>query len=325
MEFNKSKKTVVGVTGATGTLGSALVQLFLSRNFAVVCLVRNRKKVKLPETTDLTFIEGDISNKQAVEQFVVGLDACIHLAAHVGHGTIEAYRNVNVIGTQNICDAIVSKNPKCRFVNCSSIAAMRVPKYLTFLATVYARSKHEADEVVKKYQFFHGLMATTVYPGLIYGPGDTKFLPTVIQSLKKEKIFYVSGGEYNAPLIYIDDICELFFLATTRKEALYKHYIGTAGDKIGIHDFFNLIAERVNAKKPSRKINKHLIMPCAILLENIYRLECIQKSPPLSRRVVDILSISFTQQSINENQKIGWRAKVSPREGIDRYLRWANS
>jgi len=314
------KKLKVGITGATGYLGTALTRMFISKGHQVVALVRNSGISEHNGQSNYCEVAGDINNFDALRDLVKQVDVMIHLAAYVGHGSAKDYHRVNVVGTEALCTAITRYNPRCKMINCSSIATLRYPKWFPWVATVYARTKAKADKVVAKYQQLHGLQATTVYPGLIFGPGDTKFVPKVIEAIQQGKLLRISGGEKNAPLIYIDDLCQLFYLATTQKQAIGEHYIGVKPLAVGIHSFFDYLAIRVGKSLPTARFPKWILLPLAIFLEAIFSNFNLKKSPPLTRRVVDILSINLTKNTEQANNSLGWMAKVDYIEGLDNYF-----
>lgn len=311
---------IVGITGISGTLGKRLAEILQQKGMKVIGLVRAESLAKA--NLDYELVTGSVTDKAAVELLVSKVDVIVHLAAHVGHGSKTQYHNVNVGGIENICKAIREHKPSCKLINCSSIASLRIPSLFTPAASIYARSKAKADKVVRRYRSRHKLDISTVYPGLIYGPGDTKFIPKVIEYLDKGHLFYVSGGEKNAPLIYIDDLCKLFYLAIKNPYSGGKRYIGINDDQRGIHHFLDRVASKAQCKRPTRKFNKSIIMPLAITLEMLYSLLRIQKSPPLSRRIVDILSINFPNDIRADNRLLQWEADMPVEDGLDNFFKW---
>lgn len=99
---------------------------------------------------------------------------------------------------------------------------------------------------------------SSVYPGLIYGPGDRKLIPKVIDYLKANKLVLISGGEQHAPLIYIDDLCELFYLTTIKPQAVGQQFIGVGNNAMGIHQFFGLVADDIGATPPKHGLAQYL-------------------------------------------------------------------
>ena len=59
-----AEKTVA-ITGATGFIGAALLDLFLSRNFHVKALVRSPDKLA-PWREQVTAVQGDLDNEGAL-------------------------------------------------------------------------------------------------------------------------------------------------------------------------------------------------------------------------------------------------------------------
>ena len=312
-------RPIIGVTGATGLLGRRVVCRFIEQGYHVVSYVRQRDQL-MYNPRYYSEVQGDLADDCQLEDFVRQIDVCIHLAAHVGHGTYRDYRTVNVEGTQLLCELIAKFNPHCRLVYCSSIATLRYPQWFPWLATKYARSKRQAEMLVKEYAKNKNLKAVTIYPGMIYGPGDRKFVPTIISKLKQGKLFLVGGGEKNAPLIHVDDLAELFYLAAIKREAVGQEYIGVKSGDIGIHRFIEMIAEAVNAPRPRLKIPKWLLQPVAMLWEGLYSLVGVKRLPPISRRIVDVLSINFTKNSAEANTRLGWQPKMDVERGLRQML-----
>lgn len=315
----------IGITGATGGLGQRLTEMAINKGFFVRCLARENSKIDKLVQLNAEIHFGDIRNVDTLSDFVKDIDVCIHLAAHVGFGTKELYRQVNSVGTNNICHAIVNHNSNCRLIYCSTISVLRLNKSMKFLNTNYAISKYYAEKTVEDYAINKGLKETIIYPGLIYGPYDGNFVPTIIEYIKKGKMIFVSGGERDAPLIYIDDLCELFLLSASREESIGEKYIGVGKLEIGIHEFVNSIAKRKGYPLQSIKIPKAFIFPIALFMDAFYELFRINKSPFISKRSVDVMSINFTRYLKDIPLDLGWRPKISVDEGLNYALDWHDS
>ncbi len=322
-EQNQSNKKIrIGITGATGGLGRRLTEMASEQGYAVKCLVRTTSKTEKLNALGVEIFIGDVCKESTLIDFIRNVDVCIHLAAHVGSGTRQQYRKANIEGTDNICRAITKYNPSCRLVYCSTISVLRLNPYLKFLSTNYAVSKFHAEKTVESYVENRQLKATIIYPGLIYGPHDANFVPAVINYLKEGKMIFVSGGEKDAPLVYIDDLCELFLIASTKEDSIGGKYIGVGNLEIGIHDFVKMIAKKTGNSFPRYTIPKFLIFPFAVLLESVYELLHIKNTPLLSKRAVDVMSINFTRYAKNISGESGWVPKVTIDHGLNSALQW---
>lgn len=130
------KKTIVALTGASGSMGSeVLKQIMESHNkFKVKVLLRKKRsnfqlartlKMKYKNHIDIDF--GDLSDYSDVCKFVKHADYVLHCAAIIpptsDHYPKSAYKS-NYLGTKNLVDAI-SKSKRVdeiKFVNVSTVA-----------------------------------------------------------------------------------------------------------------------------------------------------------------------------------------------------------
>lgn len=312
----------IAITGCTSGLGKRLVEFLIIRGHPVKALVRKTTKISELDGPGLEFVYGDITDPVSLKDLVRNVDLCYHIAAQVSFVTKEELFLTNVEGTRNICETIVSRNLSCHMIYCSSIATLPINPYRKFLYSEYSQSKYEAERVVVKYQEEHGLKATIICPGYIYGPYDRNFLPNIITSLKKGIPFLIKGGEKNAPLVYVDDLCELFYLAGNKKVAIGKKYLGVKNIILGIHDAIRIIAKKVDMSYPD-KIYPRLPLACiAFGLEKIFRLFRIRNAPPLNMRAVRFLSANFKGVDDLAYKELGWTQRVLLEDGLGMALQW---
>jgi len=311
----------VGVTGSTGFLGRRFVEMAAARGHRLVCL--NRPNGRAPVASDsVEIMLGDITDAASLREFVRSVDVVVHMAAWVGNGSPADYHKVNVCGTRNICQTIADHRPDCLLIYCSSVAVLRRYRLWPWFNTLYTRSKARAEEHVRRYQAERCLRASYVYPGLMYGPRDERFVPTLLKYLKRGQLFNVSGGERWAPLVYVDDVCDLILYVVSERQAVGRRYIGVGKQEVGIHDFFRILARRIDVEEPQRKLPKYLLLPVAAFLEWSYRFLGRKQLPALSRRVVDLLSIDFDPNLVRRFNREEWSARTSLHEGLNRTFEW---
>jgi nucleoside-diphosphate-sugar epimerase len=323
MEKQKNiEKTRIGITGSTGVLGTRLMEILLLSQADITCLVRENSVIPY-DKTNVKLVYGDLNDLHAIQQFISQIDVCIHLAAQVNFTQKKQYYKINVEGTENICKTIVAINSQCRLINCSSIAAYRMNGFFKAQYTDYAKSKRKADDVVEYYQQHHGLKAAIVIPGLIYGPGRNKFIPTVLEYLKGDNVYLVRGGEKAAPLTYVDDLCDLLVKAAMNDKSDGHKYFAFSATSTGIHDFIQMIAEKSSVQLPRlRKFPKSWLMLRAIVSEYIFHLFNISGIPRYPKRMVDILSINFELDEDKRNNNLDWSPKTDPQTGLDNCFKW---
>jgi dihydroflavonol-4-reductase len=166
---------VLLVTGATGYLGSVLVELAVRDGHEVRALVRDRRKAQalLPAGVDVTV--GDLADPGSLADATRGCSGVLHVAGTVG-GSEEVTRRVNVDGTAAVLAAARAAGVS-RFVYTSSTAAVmdvtglasEHPSGPPALTDPYTRSKAAGEDLVLA-AAADGLHAVIVNPVSIYGP-----------------------------------------------------------------------------------------------------------------------------------------------------------
>ncbi|MFZ2162810.1 MAG: SDR family oxidoreductase [Sideroxyarcus sp.] len=111
------------VTGANGFVGSALVAALHRREFFVRCVLRTN--TKLGDCTEIAVV-GDMGGQADWREALSNMNVVIHLAARVhvmresATDPLEAFREVNVAGTENLARQAAAAGVK-RLVFVSSI------------------------------------------------------------------------------------------------------------------------------------------------------------------------------------------------------------
>ena len=127
------------LTGGAGFIGTHLCRALIERNRLVVYDNQHRDAIHLtdlPSHPRLTFIKGDVLDREGVGKAIRGCDIVIHLAAIAGIDTVikrpTVTMKVNMTGTQNVLEAAVREKVK-RFVDFST-------------SEVYGSFVYKADE-----------------------------------------------------------------------------------------------------------------------------------------------------------------------------------
>lgn len=161
------------VTGATGYLGSALVELAVRRGLAVRAAVRDADRARALLPAGVEVVVADLGDVDALTRAARGCTGVLHLAGSVGHSAEET-RRANVDGTRAVLSAATAAGVP-RFVYTSSSAAImdadgllaEEPVGPPALTDAYSLSKAEAERVVLAAP---GIEAMVVNPVSVFGP-----------------------------------------------------------------------------------------------------------------------------------------------------------
>lgn len=149
--------TTIAITGATGFVGSHLIEQAVAQGFHVKALTRRPQ----PSITGVEWIEGSLDTPDKLLQLTNNSNAVIHVAGVINARTDAEFEHGNVTGTAAIMAAAHSNSVK-RFIHISSLAA-REPSL-----SAYGRSKAKSEALLTA----SSCDWTIVRPPAIYGPRD---------------------------------------------------------------------------------------------------------------------------------------------------------
>jgi len=150
---------IVALTGATGFVGSAVIEEAARRGVRLRALTRREQ----PARDGVAWVAGSLEDHASLAELVRGADAVLHVAGLTNAPDAAGFTRANVNGTQHVIDAARHEGVR-RFVFVSSLSA-REPRL-----SDYGNSKREAEALVSASL----LDWTIVRPPAIYGPRDTE-------------------------------------------------------------------------------------------------------------------------------------------------------
>jgi uncharacterized protein YbjT (DUF2867 family) len=154
---------VILLTGATGTVGKALLPLLLESGQPVRVLVRDPRRLGRSRV-DVQLALGDLAalgDQPVRRQAFRGVDTVIHLAASIRDGASGSVEEVNGLGTARLLAAAEAAGVE-RFVFFSAMGAT------PFQRTRFFRAKALAEDAVES-----SPLATTVFaPSIVYDRDD---------------------------------------------------------------------------------------------------------------------------------------------------------
>ena len=181
----------LAVTGATGFVGSHLVDQALDAGHTVRALARRAQ----PRRTGVEWISGSLSDQTSLEQLCSGSDAVIHVAGVINAATPGEFEAGNCTGTKALLAAAGKAGTK-RFVHVSSLAA-REPQL-----SQYGASKARSEVAVRTAPLDWAI----VRPPAVYGPGDRETLELFRMARRG---IVVMPPEGRLSLIHVDDLARL--------------------------------------------------------------------------------------------------------------------
>ena len=205
------------VTGATGFVGSHLVDRLLAAGDEVTALVRSPTKAAGLAERGVRLVQGDLHDLRALADAARGQDVVQHVAALVGAVDEAEFLRANRDGTANLVTAVQREAPRARFVLTSSLAAAgpatrgtpRRADAPEQPVTMYGRSKLASERVVRE----SGLDWVIVRPPAVYGPRDRDNFLAVFKAARWGLCPVFGTGDQELSMVYAPDLAEALDLA----------------------------------------------------------------------------------------------------------------
>ena len=256
-EVKDGAGAIAVVTGATGFIGSALVDALVRRGMRVRCLTSRRPRAG-DERGDVEWHVVDWNDARAVERSPALDDAgmVFHLAGRTKGLTLEEFRAGNVRPTEALLAALVRHGARPeRFVLVSSqsasgpandLAAPRREHDDPTPIDDYGRSKLEAERVVEAYG--STLPWTIVRPSSVYGPRDRDFL-AMFRQLSSGVWLYPATRDRWLSIAYVNDVVQAMLVAATHPRAVGGTYFLAGEPAVTWRDVYVAAAEASGARK----------------------------------------------------------------------------
>lgn len=255
------------VTGATGFIGTRLVQRLVREGHEVNVLVRNPGDSKNFDSAGISVSFGDIFS---VEKLKAGMEGCnwvFHLAAFVQPYSKEPgipYKT-NVEGTKNLLKAaresgitkvIVTSTAGTMGYSRNGNAVDELTNIDPEYHTDYEKTKSICEKISAEMSH-NGMDVIIVNPSRVFGPGKLSKSNSVtkIMRLYGKGIWRIIPGDGTAigNYAFIDDVVNGHLLAATKGKPGHRYILG--GENISFDEFFKTLGKAFGTDRKMIRVN----------------------------------------------------------------------
>lgn len=319
------------VTGATGLVGSHVVERLCRDGWRVRALVRDKARASWLETLGVDLATGDTLRADSLPPAMRGTDVVFHAAAAVTpDGGWEAFRRPNVEGTRNVVDATSAAG--ARLVHVSSVAVYgagarysaegrtseETPLAPLGERSYYARSKRESELLVMQAHAEGRLWATAVRPDVVYGARDRQFVPRIAKLLRLGVAPVIGGGRSTLAVVHAANVADGMVRAAMHDDAGGRAYNLANDYDVTVAEFFRLAGEGLGKRLRLVSLNAKLAQH---VMRGVSRVAPGRLRSSL-RQSVDFLSRDNPFTSERARRELGWDPPVRPAEGVVEAFRW---
>ncbi|MBN2445095.1 MAG: NAD-dependent epimerase/dehydratase family protein [Phycisphaerae bacterium] len=322
------------VTGATGLLGSHIVEQLRAANQPTRVLVRRGSDRSWLDTQGVEYVEGDLNDVVALKRACEGVDAVYHSAAKVGDwGPWEEFQRITIDGTRNMLDAAVGAGVR-RFVHISSISVFG---YYTAPITVdetydvgfglykwafYSRSKIEAERIARQYHDEGKIEVTVIRPAWIYGPRDRATIARLYRMIKQGQAKILGKGDNRLNVVYAGNVAEAAIKAAGMPEAAGEVFNCSNDGEITQQEYFDLLADAIGAPRVKRHAPYWIAYRAGHFLEILGHIFAWKKPPFITRYAVWLMGRRSYFSAEKARKMLGWQPTVTYQQGVPATIKW---
>ena len=239
------------VTGASGFIGSFIVEEALRRDMEVWAAVRKSSSRKYLTDERINFIELNLSSEDDLRQQLAGheFDYVVHAAGATKCLHKRDFFKINTDGTINLVNALITlKMPIKRFVYLSSLSIFGAIKenapYMEIEEsdiprpnTVYGKSKLLAEKFLDT--IGNDFPYVILRPTGVYGPREKDYF-MMAKTIKGHIDFSVGFKHQDITFIYVQDLVQAVFLTFNRGKNGRKYFLSD-GNVYNSTEFSNYI------------------------------------------------------------------------------------
>ncbi|MDI1356137.1 MAG: NAD(P)-dependent oxidoreductase [bacterium] len=295
------------ITGASGFIGSFLVEEALTRNYEVYAGIRKTSSKVYLRDARINFLELDFADRDALHKTISTaphFDFVIHNAGITKALKKEDFFVSNYSYTKLLVEALLfHNNVPSKFIYMSSLAAYGPGNPVTQEAvkesdtphpvTYYGSSKLQSETYLSLLPNFPYLI---IRPTAVYGPRDKDFL-SLFKLIRNHLELIVGSNKQQLSFVYVKDLVSAVFLAM-ESQALNRAFFVSDGKSYKSDVFGNLLKEQLGKNTLRIKVPTLLAFLIASLSESTQYLSGI---PALLNR-----------DKLNELKAVNWNCDTTP-------------
>jgi len=273
------------ITGASGFIGSFLVEEGLKRDYPVYAGIRHTSSRAYLKDPRIHLLEMDFSSEEKImttlescKNLGIGFQYIIHSAGITKAVKKEDYFRVNAQNTQNFIQALAQTGmvPE-KFIYMSSLAAYGPGDPVTMNPVMlshtpnpielYGKSKLEAEKYIHALDSFPWLI---IRPTGVYGPREKDYY-LFFKAMSRGLETYIGSRQQVLTFIYVKDLVRLIFDAL-KSPIVRKSYFVSDGNEYDTRTFAAITKKILQKKTLKITVPSVIVKKLAFGLEKVFGL-----------------------------------------------------
>ena len=325
-------RTLNVVTGATGLLGSHVVEQLVLRGRQVRAIVRANSDTSFLRLHGVEARRVELNDTPDLRSALEGADVVYHCAARVSdwgpwrefqtnvidicRNLLDACQTVGVGRLLHVSSSRVYGHPRGTHRQISENE--RLGQKLGWLWDYYPRAKIETERMCREYRG----PWTIVRPTWAYGMRDRNTLPRILRTVQFGQAMLIGSGDNLLNIIAAGDVADGIIRAGEDPKATGQVYNLGAAERLTQRQFFGVLTDALGQPPLRRRIPYSLAYGAGFLVEVVGKTFRVKRNLRVTRHGVKLLGDSVDINCDKARDQLAWTPTIHPQEGLLRTVSW---
>jgi len=327
------------ITGASGFIGSHLIEEAIEQNYNIFAAVRKSSKIDLPDSSDIKLIHLDYSHTDILVEQLIDLknqygrfNFVIHNAGITRANNAKEFDEVNNLLPQRLIQSLVSaENIPDKFLLVCSMAAFgpgnnkgTTPISVTHSMNPISSYGDSKKDVSIYFQSHCPIPYIIVYPTAVYGPRDRDFIEFV-RLIKKGLEPYLGLYRQLLSMIHVYDL-SFAIVGLLQKGKIGGQYIVSDNKNYDKKELGGIVKDIMKKKTFKLYIPVTPVLFIAGVIEFIYKIIAPNKTPLLTKeKINEISAANWSCDSSEVWNVLEKKPKYDLQTGMKQTIEWYKS
>lgn len=318
------------VTGASGFIGSHLVDRLIDDDHDVTGLIRKTSRLQWLENKPVRLVTGDIRNADSLIEAVKGKDIIFHVAGKVVARNYKSFVDTNQTGTENLMETILSYNSNVKkVIYISSIAAAgpTTPDHIltekdpSYPINAYGKSKYAGEQTILSYK--DKINVVIIRPPVVYGPRDRGTL-TFFRLVAKHIKINLGYRDRYVTLVHVSDLAEAILLAAIKETGNGElFYVDDESPVRTLLEIQHKIAQIMGKKTLRIRVPLASLFIVTAVMEGLHRIT--GKNTWINfDKYREFSQQAWLCDGTKIREKLGYSPKITLQQGLRQTITWYN-
>jgi nucleoside-diphosphate-sugar epimerase len=315
------------VTGATGFIGSHLVDLLLSKGYSVRCITRKTSSLKWLEGKNVEILNCGLTNVEKLREALNGVNYVFHIAGVVKSKKPEGYFKGNVDTTKTILEAASDIGSKIKNIMVvSSLTAVGPSKDGKPVdetspcnpITTYGRSKLAQERVC--HEFMNKLPITICRVPAVYGERDTETF-VFFKTMNNRLMTLIGFDKKLVSLIHVSDLVNGFVMAAESEKSKANTYF-ISSETFYTWSEIGKATEKALGKKAFKVNVPHSVVYSLAAAAQFLSYFSSKPATLNLEKARDIVQSNWICSTEKAAKDLGYKQNISIEGGVERTVNW---